>query len=193
MQERNIRKRCPWAKTAVEIAYHDFEWCRPVHDERKLFEMLILEGMQAGVSWYIILQKRPAFLAAFDNFEPKAVASYTEEKVEELMENPAIIRNRNKINSAIGNARAFLRIQEELGSFDAYIWSFTGGKTIQNHLQEVSDMPAKTELSERISADLKKRGFKFVGPVIIYSYMQAIGMVNDHVEWCDCYNEGGKL
>lgn len=187
MNEKIIQTRCPWAKTPVEIAYHDFEWCRPVHDERKLFEMLILEGMQAGVSWNIILQKRPAFLEAFDRFQPELVAEYTEEKIEELMQNASILRNRNKIKSAVSNARAFLRVQQEFGSFDAYIWSFTGGKTIQNRWERQEDTPAQTELSLRISTDLKKRGFKFVGPVIIYSYLQGIGIINDHLVWCDCY------
>lgn len=180
-------KRCCWAKTAEAIAYHDNEWCQPCHNDRALFELLILEGMQAGVSWNIILKKRKAFVEAFDNFEPQLVASYDEAKLEVLMRNEKIIRNRNKLKSAITNAAAFCQIQTEYGSFDRYIWSFTKGKTIDNHLKDEADMPAESPLSHEVSDDLKKRGFKYVGPVIIYSYLQAIGVINDHVTDCDFY------
>ncbi len=147
--------------------------------------MLVLEGMQAGVSWNLILNKEENFRRAFDDFDPEKVAAYGEEKVEELMKDAGIIRNRNKIRSAISNARAFLDIQKEFGTFDRYIWGFTDGAVIDHHLLDLRDMPAKDELSERISRDLKKRGFKFVGPTIIYSYLQGIGVINDHWEYCD--------
>ena len=176
--------RCPWAKSSSEIAYHDEEWGRPLHDDNALFEMLVLEGMQAGVSWRIILDKRPAFRAAFDGFDPAKVAAYGPEKEAELLQNPGILRNRNKIRCAISNARAFLRVQEEFGSFDAYLWGWVAGKPIINHPQSMEDMPPYTPLAEALSADLKKRGFKFVGPTIVFSLMQAVGMVNDHMSWC---------
>lgn len=147
--------------------------------------MLVLEGMQAGVSWNLILNKEENFRKAFDGFDPVKVAAYDDAKLEELMQDSGIIRNRQKIKAAVSNAQAFLKVQEEFGSFDAYIWSFTNGEVIDHHLLDLKDMPAKDELSEKISADLKKRGFKFTGSVIIYSYMQAIGIVNDHWEYCD--------
>ena len=147
--------------------------------------MLILEGMQAGVSWDIILRKENNFRKAFDGFDPRIVAAYDEEKIGELMQDVGIIRNRRKIEAAVTNARAFLKVQEEFGSFDRYIWGFTDGKIIDHHLSDMRDMPAKDELSEQVSGDLKKRGFKFVGPVIIYSYLQGIGVINDHWEYCD--------
>ena len=147
--------------------------------------MLVLEGMQAGVSWALILDKEENFRRAFDGFDPKIVAAYDEQKIASLMQDKGIIRNRKKIEAAIANARAFLRVQEEFGSFDAFIWGFTDGKTVDHHLSSVREMPAKDALSERISAELKRRGFRFVGPTIVYSYMQGIGIVNDHWEFCD--------
>ncbi len=167
------------------LLYHDTRWCRPEHRDQELFAMLVLEGMQAGVSWNLILNKEENFRRAFDSFDPVKVAAYDDAKLEELMQNSGIIRNRLKIKAAVTNAQAFLKVQEEFGSFDTYIWSFTNGEVIDHHLLDLRDMPAKDELSERISKDLKKRGFKFVGPTIIYSYMQGIGIVNDHWEYCD--------
>lgn len=164
--------------------YHDTRWCKPEHRDQEQFAMLILEGMQAGLSWELILEKEAAFREAFDGFDPAVVARYDEAKVAELMCNPAIVRCERKIRASIINAQAFLRVQQEFGSFDAYIWSFTGGETIDHQLQNGADMPAKDALSERVSRDLKKRGFKFVGPVIVYSYLQSIGVVNDH--WVEC-------
>ncbi len=171
------------------LLYHDTRWCKPEHNDRELYAMLVLEGMQAGVSWNLILNKEDNFRKAFDGFDPEIVAAYDELKVEELMQNKGIIRNRNKIRAAITNAQAFLKVQEEFGSFDCYIWGFTGGKVIDHHLMDDKDMPAKNELSEQVSKDLKKRGFKFVGPTIVYSYLQGIGVINDHWEYCDYRKE----
>ena len=186
------KKRCNFsfgsAKHEVSenyLKYHDTRWCKPEHEDQELFAMLILEGMQAGVSWEIILNKEENFRKAFDGFDPKIVAAYDEEKIEELMQDAGIIRNRRKIEAAVRNARAFLKVQEEFGSFDKYIGGFTEGKVIDHHLKDIKDMPAKDALSERVSSDLKKRGFSFVGPVIIYSYLQGIGVINDHWEYCD--------
>ncbi|KAL1110005.1 hypothetical protein AAG570_014011 [Ranatra chinensis] len=176
--------RCPWAKDPLEILYHDTEWCIPEHDDQKLFEMLILEGMQAGLSWSLILKRREHMQIAFDGFNPDKISAYTHEKIEQLMLDPEIIRNRRKLEAMVSNAKAFLAIQQEFGSFDKYIWSFTHGETIDNKLQSIEDFPASSPLSEKVSKDLKKRGFKFVGPVIIYSYLQAIGIVNDHLLSC---------
>ena len=167
------------------LAYHDTRWCKPEHCDQELFAMLILEGMQAGVSWDLILNKEEHFRKVFDGFDPRIVAAYDDAKVEELMQDAGIIRNRRKLQAAITNAQAFLKVQEDFGTFDRYIWSFTNGQVIDHHLLDVKDMPAKDELSERVSADLKKRGFKFVGPVIVYSYLQGIGIINDHWEFCD--------
>lgn len=167
------------------ILYHDNRWCKPEHNDQELFAMLILEGMQAGVSWDIILNKEDNFRKAFDEFDPVIVANYDDSKIEELMLDAGIIRNRNKIKAAVSNAKAFLMIQEEFGSFDKYIWSFTNGQIIDHHLLNDDTMPAKNELSEMVSRDLKKRGFKFVGATIIYSYMQGIGIINDHWDCCD--------
>ena len=161
----------------------------PKHDDRRLFEDLVLDGAQAGLSWLTILRKRENYRLAFDNFDPAKVAAYDEAKIEELLGNAGIIRNRQKINSAIKNARAFLKVQEEFGSFDAYIWGFVDGKPLQNSWQMMSELPAKTGLSETISKDLKMRGFSFVGPTIIYAFMQAVGMVNDHTADCFRYRE----
>lgn len=176
-------KRCRWADPASElyIAYHDREWGRPEHDDRKLFELLILEGFQAGLSWLTILKKREAFRRAFDGFDPAAVAGYGPEKLEALMADPGIVRNRRKIQASVQNARAFLDIQKEFGSFDRYLWSFTDGQVILNTDDAVR---ARSGLSDQISADLKRRGMKFVGTVIIYSFLQAAGVVNDHETEC---------
>ena len=176
-------KRCRWADPASElyIAYHDQEWGRPEHDDRKLFEMLILEGFQAGLSWITILKKREAFRRAFDGFGPVIVAGYGPEKLEALMADSGIVRNRRKVEAAVQNARAFLDIQKEFGSFDRYLWGFTGGQVI---LKTDDAVRASSELSDRISEDLKRRGMKFVGSVIIYSFLQAVGVVNDHETEC---------
>ena len=176
-------KRCRWADPASEIyiAYHDQEWGRPEHDDRKLFEMLILEGFQAGLSWLTILKKRETFRRAFDGFGPVIVAGYGPEKLEALMADSGIVRNRRKVEAAVQNARAFLDIQKEFGSFDRYLWGFTGGQVILNTDDAVR---ASSELSDRISEDLKRRGMKFVGSVIIYSFLQAVGVVNDHETEC---------
>ena len=178
--------RCRWVdpNSEIYIRYHDQEWGRPEHDDRKLFEMLILESFQAGLSWLTILKKREAFRAAFDNFEPAVVAQYGPEKMEALMADAGIVRNRRKILAATQNAKVFLAIQEEFGSFDRYLWGFTDGKVVMN----TDDIfHAHTELSDRISKDLKRRGMKFVGTTIIYSFMQAVGVVNDHELACFCH------
>ncbi len=179
-------ERCQWSTSdPLYIQYHDQEWGVPVHNDRLLFEFLILEGAQAGLSWLTILRKRENYRQAFSDFDPQQVAGYDEKKVAELLDNPGIIRNRRKIKSAITNARAFLAIQEEFGSFDHYIWQFVGGEPVQNAWTELSQIPAKTPESEAMSKDLVRRGFKFVGPTICYAHMQATGMVNDHV--VDCF------
>lgn len=178
--------RCEWAgDDPLYVAYHDQEWGVPVHDDQQLFEFLILEGAQAGLSWITILRKRENYRAAFDQFAPEKVARYNEARITQLLENPGIIRNRLKVRSAVQNAQAFLRVQEEFGSFDQFIWDFVDGKPIVNHWKKMSDIPASTPLSETISKALKKRGFNFVGPTIIYAHMQATGMVNDHT--IDCF------
>ena len=177
--------RCSWAgNNPIYIDYHDNEWGRPVHDDKKLFEMLILEGMQAGLTWITILNKREAFRVAFDGFDPNKVALYCDTKIQELMENEGIIRNRLKVASAVTNAKAFLSIIDEYGSFDKFIWGYVNYKPIINHWEKHEDLPANTPLSDKISKDLKKLGFKFVGSTIIYAFMQAIGMVNDHITEC---------
>jgi DNA-3-methyladenine glycosylase I len=182
--------RCPWTgEDKRMIQYHDNEWGVPVHHDTVHFEFLILEGAQAGLSWNTILQRREGYRQAFANFDPKVVAEYDEAKIEELKENPGIIRNRLKIRSAISNARSFLRIQEEYGSFDDYIWPFVNNKPIKNAFKTLEELPAQTELSLDISKSLKKLGFSFVGPTIIYAYMQAVGLVNDHLISCFRYNE----
>jgi len=182
--------RCPWpGELPIYIDYHDKEWGRPVHDDRKLFEMLILEGAQAGLTWITVLKKREAYRAAFDNFDPEKIASYDESKIEELMQNEGIIRNRLKINAAVTNAKAFLRVVEEYGSFDKFIWRYVDHKPITGSPEKLEDVPATTALSDKISKDLKKLGFKFVGSTIIYAYMQATGMVNDHLTECFVYEE----
>ena len=179
-------KRCSWVDEKSEIykKYHDEEWGVPKHDDRDLFELLILESFQAGLSWLTVLKKREAFRAAFDNFDVKKVANYGEDKINELLKNEKIIRSRNKIQSAIGNAKIFMQIQKEYGSFSNYIWGFTNNKVVK---KDYDKLPASTELSDMISKDLKKRGMKYVGTVIVYSYLQAIGVVDDHEKGCFRY------
>lgn len=186
--------RCAWAGTdPLYVAYHDQEWGVPVHEDRVLFEFLILEGAQAGLSWMTILKKRENFQAAFDQFDPQAVARYDERKVAELLANPGIIRNRLKIEAAIQNARALLNVNEEFGSFDAYIWRFVGGRPKVNAWKTMQEIPAQTEEARTLSKDLLQRGFKFVGPTICYAHMQATGMVNDHTVDCFRYQEINRL
>jgi DNA-3-methyladenine glycosylase I len=182
-------RRCEWAKNELYIAYHDHEWGVPVHNDRDLFEFLILEGMQAGLSWETILRKRDNYRDALDNFKVSAVASYKQPKVRQLLANPGIIRNRLKIESAIQNARLFLAVQEEFGSFDAYVWDFIGGRPKQNKWRSPKEVPALTAEAETLSKDLRRRGFKFVGPTICYAFMQAVGMVNDHLVHCFRHKE----
>lgn len=182
--------RCSWAGSdPLYVAYHDQEWGVPVHDDHLLFEFLILEGMQAGLSWAIILKKRDNFRRAFDGFDPQRVAQYGDEKVAALLADPGIVRNRLKISAAIRNARSFLEIQSECGSFDAYIWQFVGGKPKVNAWRNLTEIPASTPESDAMSKDLARRGFKFVGSTICYAFMQAVGMVNDHTVDCYRYNE----
>jgi len=181
--------RCDWANaSSLEKEYHDKEWGIAVHDDRKLFEMLILEGAQAGLSWSTILKKRQGYQKAFDNFDAKKISKYTEKKIEKLLNNPEIVRNKLKINATIENAKRFLEIQREYGSFDAYIWSFVAGDTIVNNRNTMADVPVSTPEAEAMSKALKKKGFKFVGPTICYAFMQAVGMVNDHLLSCFCYS-----
>ncbi len=187
-------KRCEWAgDDPLYVSYHDQEWGVPVHDDQKLFEFLILEGAQAGLSWITVLRKRENYRRSFDRFDPQAVAQYDQEKIDSLLENPGIIRNKLKIRSAVQNAQAFLKIQEKFGSFNEYIWGFVDHQPIVNHWTQMSDLPASTLLSETISKDLKKRGFNFVGPTIIYAHMQATGMVNDHVVSCFRHEQINQL
>jgi len=176
--------RCDWARNELARNYHDEEWGRPVHDDRIFFEFLILEGAQAGLSWDTILAKRENYRKAFANFDPKRVARFDEAKIELLMQDSGIVRNRLKLQSAVTNARAFLEIQREFGSFDKYVWTFVGGKPKVNHWQKLKQLPASTPESDALSRDLKKRGLKFVGSTIIYAFMQATGLVNDHVAGC---------
>ena len=182
--------RCSWCLGhEIYLDYHDKEWGVPLHDDRKLFEFLLLEGVQAGLSWLTVLKKRPAYRVAFDDFDFTRVAEYDENKVRRLLANPGIVRNERKVRSAIRNARAFIRVREEFGSFDRYIWDFVDGKPIQNAWRHIIEAPAQTPLSNKISKDLKQRGFNFVGPTIIYAHMQATGMVNDHTTDCFRYAE----
>jgi len=180
--------RC-FGDTPIYIDYHDNEWGRPVHDDNKLFEMLILEGAQAGLSWITVLKKRDAYRKAFDGFDPHKVALYSDAKIEELMNNEGIIRNRLKLNAAMNNAKRFLEVVEKHGSFDKFIWGYVNYKPIVGHWDKIEDMPITTPISDQISRDLKKMGFKFVGSTIIYSFMQAVGMVNDHFTHCLVYDE----
>jgi DNA-3-methyladenine glycosylase I len=178
-------ERCEWCKSDdIYIKYHDEEWGVPMHDDKVHFEFLVLESAQSGLSWITILRKRENYKKAFDGFDPVRVAQYGEEKVDQLLSNSGIIRNRSKIESSINNAKRFLEIQKEFGSFDKYIWSFVGNKTIVNSYEKISEIPASSVLSDQISKDLKNRGFKFLGPVIIYSYLQAVGIIDDHVNKC---------
>ncbi len=185
--------RCAWVTDdPLYIAYHDQEWGRPVHDDRKFFEMLSLEGAQAGLSWITILRRRENYLAAFDHFYPEKVSKYDDKKIQKLLEDEGIIRNKLKVRSVVTNAQAFLQVQEEFGSFSDYIWQFVGGEAILNQWQTHADVPDKTPESEQMSKSLKKRGFKFVGPTICYAFMQAVGMVNDHTADCFLYQQNGK-
>ncbi len=181
--------RCPWAQNDPNIRYHDEEWGVPVHDEKKWFEFLILEGAQAGLSWDTVLRKRPRYRRVFDGFDLEKVARYDKKKIRELLRDEGIIRNKMKIESAISNARAFLKVQEEFGSFDAYIWRFVAGRPKQNAWKTHKQVPAKTPQSDALSKDLQKRGFRFVGSTICYALMQATGMVNDHVVSCFRYKD----
>ena len=183
-------KRCGWARTELSIAYHDHEWGVPHHDDQALFELLILEGVQAGLSWETVLRKRENYRRAFDNFDAKLIADYGWHKVKELLSNPGVIRNRLKITAAIGNARAFLAVQEEFGNFDAYIWQFVKGRSMKNPWKS-AQVPTHTLESDAMSKDLKRRGFKFAGTTICYAFMQATGMVNDHEKDCFRYEEIG--
>jgi DNA-3-methyladenine glycosylase I len=183
------KNRCFWASTPQMITYHDEEWGVPLHDDRMLFEFLILEGAQAGLSWSTILAKRAAYRKAFSNFNAARVAKYDAKKVKQLLANEGIVRNRLKIAATVQNARAFLAVQKEFGSFDKYIWQFTGGVALNNALSDRSKIQARTPESDRMSKDLLKRGFKFVGPTICYAFMQAVGMVNDHLTECFRYKE----
>ena len=178
--------RCSWANNELAIKYHDDEWCKPSKNDNYIFEMLVLEIFQAGLSWNIILKKRENFKKSFDNFDYKKIANYEENKIEELLQNEGIIRHRLKISATINNAKRFIKIQNEFGTFSDYIWNYVEGKQIINNWKEMSEVPAKTELSDKISKDLKKRGFKFVGSTIIYSFLQAIGIIDDHIEGCIC-------
>jgi len=186
-------KRCPWPTKPLDIAYHDHEWGRPHHDDRALFELIILEGAQAGLSWTTILAKRENYRKAFDQFDAKKIAKYNAKKVAKLMADAGIVRNRLKIAATIQNAKAFLAVQEEFGTFDRYIWSFVGGSPTINRRSGRGDVPARTEESDAMSKDLKARGFKFVGTTICYAFMQATGMVNDHLVTCYCHAECAKL
>ena len=185
-----MKKRCYWVGSdPLYLEYHDTEWGVPLYDDHKIFEFLILETFQAGLSWMTILKKRENFKEALDNFDYKKISKYDDNKFDELMNNKGIVRNRLKIKATITNAQAFIEVQKEFGSFSKYIWNFVDNKPIQNNYSSVKDVPAKTELSDKISLDLKKRGFKFVGSTIIYSHMQATGMVNDHTSECFRYKE----
>ncbi len=185
--------RCEWAKGPLLTPYHDEEWGVPRHDDHTLFELLILEGAQAGLSWETVLRKRKNYRDAFDYFNPEIIASYGENKAKELLANPGIIRNRRKVESAIKNARAFLAVREEFGSFDHYLWRFVKGRPIRNGWKLLGDVPARTPDSDALSKDLQKRGFSFVGSTICYSFMQAVGMVNDHTIECFRYQELEQL
>jgi len=184
--KNSVKKRCRWASGGDPeyVRYHDKEWGRPVHDDRRLFEMLILEGAQAGLSWSTILRKRASYRKAFAGFEPKKVARFTSARKAALLLNPGIVRNRLKIESTVSNALAFLEVQREFGSFDRYLWSFVDGRPLLNRPRALQALPARTELSDRISKDLVKRGFRFVGSTITYAYLQAVGVVNDHARNC---------
>jgi DNA-3-methyladenine glycosylase I len=182
--DNNAKPRCFWAQNELAIAYHDKEWGVPLHDDHRFFEFIILEGAQAGLSWDTILRKRDAYREAFDNFDPERVARFTQRKLESLLKNEGIVRNRLKISSAVSNAKAFLEVQKEVGSFDRYIWQFVGGKPRVNRPRTPKDVPAKTPESDAMSKELRKRGFNFVGSTICYAFMQATGLVDDHMVTC---------
>ncbi len=194
MHVERTRQRCEWAgDDPLYVSYHDDEWGVPVHDDRRLFEFLVLEGAQAGLSWITILRKRAAYRLAFEGFDPRRVAAYTPRRVAALLGNAGLVRNRAKLESAIGNARAFLAVQERHGSFDAYLWAFVDGRPIQNRFRTLKDLPAESPVSLRLSRDLKSLGFRFVGPTICYAFMQAVGLVNDHVVGCFRHAEVAAL
>ena len=184
-------QRCAWPKSELDIAYHDTEWGVPVHDDRTLFEFITLEGAQAGLSWSTILKKRDNYRRAFADFDPAAVARFTPARVEKILADPGVVRHRGKIESTVSNAKAVLRVQEELGSLDRYVWQFVGGAPLVNQRRTLRDIPASTPESDALSKDLKRRGFRFVGTTICYAFMQAVGMVNDHVTGCFRYRELG--
>ncbi|HEX8806957.1 MAG TPA: DNA-3-methyladenine glycosylase I [Candidatus Aquilonibacter sp.] len=179
-----MSNRCSWATTPLSIAYHDKEWGKPVHNDRTFFEFITLEGAQAGLSWETILNKREHYRKVFYNFDPTKVARMTPTRIEKLLIDPGIVRNRAKVESTVSNAKAFLKIQKEFGSFDKYVWRFVGGKPIANTFKRLGDLPAESEESRTLSKDLIKRGFRFVGPTIVYAFMQATGLVNDHIAGC---------
>lgn len=184
------KKRCEWVThDKIYQDYHDEEWGVPSYDDQHLFEMLILEGAQAGLSWLTVLKKREGYRRAFDNFDVKKISRYKQPRIDKLLQNPEIIRNKLKVNAAVINARAFLEIKKEFNSFSEYIWQFIGGKPVINKWKSLSDIPVKTDVSDAMSKDLKKRGFKFIGSTICYAYMQAVGMVNDHTTDCACYKK----
>jgi len=188
-----MKKSCGWPQDdPLMIEYHDTEWGVPVHDDRKLFEFLVLDAAQAGLSWRTVLRKRENYRRAFRQFDPEKVAKFGKRDIERLMNDAGIIRNRLKIESSVANAKALIKVREEFGSFDSYIWSFTGGRTIKNRLKSLADMPAESDESRAMSRDMKRRGFRFCGPVICYAFMQAAGMVNDHLVHCFRYSEVGR-
>ena len=183
--------RCQWATSDLMIDYHDREWGTPLQDDQKLFELLMLEGAQAGLSWEIVLRKRESYREAFDHFDARKMAGYGQDRIADLLQNPGIVRNRLKVAAFVQNAGAYLDIQNRFGSFDAYLWSFVDGHPVRNSWRDLSEVPAKTDLSERLSADLRRNGFKFVGSTICYAFLQAAGLVNDHVITCFRYQEAG--
>jgi len=185
--------RCRWAVSEIMVEYHDLEWGVPIHDDRSLFELLVLEGAQAGLSWETILKRRSSYRAAFDDFDPVAVSAYDHTKISDLLANPGIIRNRLKIEAAVNNARSLLAVREEFGSFDRYVWSFVGGRARQNRWKSPEDIPTRTPESEALSRGLRRYGFVFAGPTICYAFMQAIGMVNDHLTSCFRHREVSLL
>jgi DNA-3-methyladenine glycosylase I len=184
-----MKKRCEWAKGKLMEDYHDNEWGVPVHDDRKLFEFLVLEGAQAGLSWSTILNRREFYKKAFDNFDVKKISKYNERKIKELLNNEGIIRNKLKINSVVNNAKKFIEVQKEFGSFDRYLWKFVKNKQIKNHFRNLREIPPNTKISEELSKDLKSRGFGFVGSTVCYAFMQAMGLVNDHTKNCFRYRK----
>ncbi|MGH7832297.1 MAG: DNA-3-methyladenine glycosylase I [Candidatus Binatia bacterium] len=187
--KKTSARRCPWARTELSIVYHDREWGVPLHDDRALFEFLILEGAQAGLSWETILKKRDNYRRAFDDFDARKIARYDRRKTNRLLADPGIVRNRLKIAAAVGNAKAFLAVQKESGSFDAYMWKFVAGRPLNNRRRALEDIPSRTAVSDAMSQDLSRRGFKFAGSTICYAFMQAVGMVNDHLLDCFRYAE----